>query len=67
MNENLREMHVEVLADEIDRLRATISRLREYAKHRYTCHIGHYNPRTGGDHPCNCGYNELLAELEETK
>ena len=54
-------------ADEIERSHAAISRLREYAKHRYTCNIGHYNPRTGGDHPCNCGYDALLAELGEGK
>lgn len=50
-----------------DNQRATISRLREYAKHRYTCHIGHYNPRTGKDYSCNCGYDALMAEVEEGK
>jgi hypothetical protein len=49
---------------EIDRLSATIERLREFAWHKFDCEkrcipIGY--------HSCTCGYDELMAELEESK
>jgi len=47
-------------ANEIESLRATISRLREYARHKPGCWwlIG---PN------CDCGYDALMAELEGSK
>lgn len=65
MNENLREMHVEVLADEIDRLRATISRLQEYARHQPGCYW--WQGPSIVPTPCDCGYDDLMKELEESK
>lgn len=47
-------------------LRATISRLREYADHKITCgtlSADYFIEKQG----CDCGYDELMAELEETK
>ena len=52
---------------EISELRAAIERLREEAKHGYFCQSGQYNSWTGQNHPCNCGYDALMADLEETK
>lgn len=51
-----------VAADEIDRLRAAISRLREYAWHKASCSRFPDLP-----FDCDCGYDTLLAALEETK
>lgn len=51
-------------ADEIDRLRATLENLLKYAWHKFDCEkrcipIGY--------HSCTCGYDALIAELEESK
>ncbi len=46
---------------EIESLRATISRLREYARHQPGCcwWTGTiYQP-----HPCDCGYDDLIKEI----
>ena len=53
-------------ADEIEALPSTISRLREYADHKITCgtlSADYFIEKQG----CDCGYDELMAELEETK
>jgi transcriptional regulator of acetoin/glycerol metabolism len=55
------------LLAEIESMNATISRLREYARHGYLCRFGDYNSWTGEDHPCDCGYDALMAEVEEAK
>ena len=44
-------------------LESTISRLREYARHNTRCE----KQRFHGARRCDCGYDELMAELEETK
>ena len=47
-------------------LESTISRLREYADHKITCgtlSADYFIEKQG----CDCGYDELMAELEETK
>ncbi len=49
-------------AREIVKLRATISRLREYARHDPSCKSWGRIPC-----PCDCGYDELMKELEESK
>ena len=44
---------------------AAIGKLREYARHKPGCYW-----RTGSikqPQPCDCGYAELMKELEETK
>ena len=43
-------------------LRTTISRLREYARHDPSCKSWGRIPC-----PCDCGYDALMAELEESK
>ena len=48
-----------------DSQRATISRLREYAGHRPLCRKGHWSFAKAAYLPCDCGYDELLAALEE--
>jgi hypothetical protein len=44
---------------------ATIERLREYARHTPACYW--WSGTLNQPHPCDCGYDELLAALEETK
>ena len=48
---------------EIESLRATISRLREYATHMSWCDVVTWI----NDRNCDCGYDELMKELEESK
>lgn len=51
---------------ELVQLRSTISRLREYADHKITCgtlSADYFIEKQG----CDCGYDELMKELEETK
>lgn len=48
-------------AEEIDRLRATLERLREYAGHKSDCERG-WEVRWDKQ-PCTCGYDELTAAL----
>ena len=43
-------------------LESTISRLREYARHDPSCKSWGRIPC-----PCDCGYDELMKELEESK
>ncbi len=50
------------LIAEIESLRATIERLREYARHDPSCKSWGRIPC-----PCDCGYDELMKELEESK
>ena len=67
-------LHAEALGaavQEIESLRTTISRLREYAYHQPLCAysrwiIGDFD---GDDEekPCDCGYDALIAGLEEAK
>ena len=52
--------YYDVLVAENTRLLATISRLREYARHKPSC-CWWRGPS------CDCGYDALLAALEETK
>ncbi len=54
-------------ADENEVLRATISSLREYIQHKPECQTRPENPWPNGLPTCDCGYDELMAELEETK
>ena len=51
------------LEAEIQALRDTISRLREYATHMSWCDVVTWI----NDRNCDCGYDALLAALEETK
>ena len=44
---------------EIESLRTTISRLREYARHNTRCE----KVRFHGARRCDCGYDELMKEL----
>ena len=50
-------------ADEIDRLRATVERLLRYAYHEEECRVMKWN----GGIVCDCGYEELMEKLEESK
>ena len=43
---------------------ATIERLREYARHTKECHA--FDFLYGGEPYCDCGYDELRKELEES-
>lgn len=57
---------LESLSVEVESLRSTISRLREYADHKITCgtlSADYFIEKQG----CDCGYDELMAELEESK
>lgn len=54
------------LREEIYALHATIERLRQYAVHQGTC-ASRPAWYTGKQPPCDCGYDELMAELEEGK
>ncbi len=56
----------EASGDERDELRATISRLRD-ALSRYAYHEEDCAAVDRGLSNCDCGYDELMAELEETK
>ncbi|MBP9032541.1 MAG: hypothetical protein KBG29_01520 [Pseudomonadales bacterium] len=51
--------------EEMERMRATIERLREYARHTPACYW--WSGTINQPHPCDCGYDELMAELEESK
>jgi len=44
---------------------ATIERLREYARHEDECAF--MSGWTNEVHPCDCGYDELMKELEEAR
>ena len=57
---------LDLSADEIEALRSTISRLREYADHKITCgtQSADYVIEKQG---CDCGYDELMKGLEESK
>ena len=59
--------HVSAIEAERDRLRSTISRLREYAWHKLGSDSRFSYDTEPGSLPCDCGYDELLAALEETK
>jgi len=48
--------------EEIAALKATISRLREYARHDPSCKSWGRIPC-----PCDCGYDALAKELEVSK
>ena len=52
------------LVAENERLNATISRLLRYAYHEEECAV---MTCCGDLQPCDCGYDELIKELEETK
>ena len=55
-------------ANEIESLRATISRLREYAEHTTGCDSWAWPGGMKKPHAkCDCGYDALIAELEESK
>ena len=58
---------LDLSADEIDRLRATVERLLRYAYHEEECQVMKWN----GGIVCDCGYDELTAALatpsEESK
>ena len=55
--------YYDVLVAENTRLLATISRLREYARHKPACYW--WSGNIPQPHPCDCGYNELIKEMEE--
>jgi hypothetical protein len=44
---------------------ATIERLREYARHTPACYW--WSGTINQPHPCDCGYDALMAEVEGTK
>jgi hypothetical protein len=44
---------------------ATIERLREYARHTPACYW--WSGTLNQPHPCDCGYDEFMKEVEETK
>ena len=46
-------------------LESTIARLREYARHKPACYW--WSGTIPQPHPCDCGYDELMKELEESK
>lgn len=50
---------------DMEELRATISRLLRYAYHEEECAVvaSHY----GHTPPCDCGYDALMAEVEDGK
>lgn len=50
--------------EEIATLKVTISRLLRYAYHEEECAV---MTCCGDLQPCDCGYDELLAALEEAK
>ena len=50
-----------------DSQRATISRLREYARHKRGCDSRFSYDTEPGSLPCDCGYDKLMKELEESK
>ena len=55
-------------AHEIERLCYTISRLRVYAEHTTGCDSWAWPGGMKKPHAkCDCGYDKLLAALEETK
>jgi len=58
--QNMHKLIAELDA-EIESLRATISRLREYARHDTRCE----RHRWQGDlrRKCDCGYDELIKEI----
>ena len=61
---------LDLAADEIEALRSTISRLREYAGHKDECNwwrMQEIEPLPIGETRCDCGYDALLKELEGTK
>ena len=59
---------LDIAADEIERLRAAISRLREYAEHTTGCDSWAWPGGMKKPHAkCDCGYDELMKELEESK
>ncbi len=75
-NERLREFELSaalllaagVMPEENESLRATISRLREYAEHTTGCDSWAWPGGMKKPHAkCDCGYDALLAEMEEGK
>jgi len=70
-NERLKHFENALIAEqeENERLRAEVERLREYTDHSVRCDLRRpalefLNPiRTG----CDCGYDALMEELEESK
>ena len=52
---------------EIESLRSTISRLREYIQNKPECQTRPENPWPNGLPTCDCGYDEFMKEVEETK
>lgn len=65
-NERLKHFENALIAEqeENERLLAVIERLREYAGHRTTCAAKYLH---AGNRRCDCGYDALMAELEESK
>lgn len=60
--------YYDVLVAENTRLLATISRLRVYAEHTTGCDSWAWPGGMKKPHAkCDCGYDKLIAELEETK
>ena len=53
---------LDLSADDIEALRSTISRLREYAGHEDECAA--ITGWTSDVLPCDCGYDALMADLE---
>ena len=51
--------------EEIAALKATISRLREYAGHSWGCDAIVMIEGTTGHAPCDCGYDDLIKEIGE--
>ena len=63
--EQMQQYYRRAIADR-DEAKATISRLREYAGHKDECRLASMYQFIAIQ-GCDCGYDELLAALEETK
>ncbi len=64
--ENANEQITAALFDEITSLRAESERLREYAEHKQNC-ASCATWYADKQPDCDCGYDALMAEVEEGK
>ena len=64
--EQMQQYYRRAIADR-DNANAAISRLREYANHRSNCSFHLWDSDAMTFMPCDCGYDELMKELEESK
>lgn len=64
--EQMQQYYRRAIADR-DNAKATISRLREYIQHKPECQTWPHNPWPNGLPTCDCGYDDLMEELEDGK